>query len=113
MTGRIPLMMNDAVSSALQIAITDAVSSALQIAITGLLIVFTALLLISLFIASLPHILRVVAKVYPEVDDTHSRPSHPESQLADDGAVLAAIGFVLHTEMQRQLAAEDNSTRKG
>ena len=101
MTGRIPLMIN------------DAVYSGIPIAVTGLLIVFSALLLISLFIASLPHILGIVAKVYPEVDDTHSRQGHPESQVADDGAVLAAIGFVLHTEMQRQLAAEDNSTRKG
>jgi hypothetical protein len=101
MTGRIPLMIN------------DAVYSGIPIAYSGLLIVFSALLLISLFIASLPHILGIVAKVYPEVDETHSRPSHPESQVADDGNVLAAIGFVLHTEMQRQLAAEDNSTRKG
>jgi Na+-transporting methylmalonyl-CoA/oxaloacetate decarboxylase gamma subunit len=101
MTGRIPLMIN------------DAVSDGIPIAIAGLLIVFSALLLISLFIASLPRILGVVAKLYPEVDETHSRQSHPESQLADDGAVLAAIGFVLHTEIQRQLAAEDDSTRKG
>jgi Na+-transporting methylmalonyl-CoA/oxaloacetate decarboxylase gamma subunit len=101
MTGRIPLIMN------------DAVLSGIPVAVAGLLIVFSALVLISLFIASLPHILGIVAKVYPEVDDTHSGQSHPESQVADDGAVLAAIGFVLHTEMQRQLAAEDNSTRKG
>ena len=80
--------------------------SGVAIAATGLIIVFTALMLISVFIASLPRILEMVAEVWPEVDDPHSRTSHPESQVPDDAAVLAAIGFVLHTEMQKQLAAE-------
>jgi hypothetical protein len=29
--------------------------------------------------------------------------------VADDAAVLAAIGFVLHTEFQRQLESQDSS----
>jgi Na+-transporting methylmalonyl-CoA/oxaloacetate decarboxylase gamma subunit len=78
----------------------------LAIAAAGITIVFSALLLISLFIASLPRILRVVNHIWPEVQDGHHEAGHPESQVADDTDVLAAIGFVLHTEFQRQLSAE-------
>lgn len=83
------------------------------IAIAGLLIVFTALILISLFIASLPRLLVTVARVWPEVDDAHPEHGHPESAVPEDAAILAAIGYVLHTEIQKQLAAERASTTKG
>ena len=99
-------------SSILLIIDSSAISRGSSIAVAGLLIVFTALLLISLFIASLPHILAVVSQVWPEIDDPHAHPGHPESLVADDGAVLAAIGYVLHVEVQRQLAAEDASASK-
>lgn len=89
----------------------DRLGQGTSIAIAGLMIVFTALVLISLFIASLPRILAMVAKVWPEVDDPHSHPGHHESSVPDDAAVLAAIGFVLHTEMQKQLAAEKASSQ--
>ena len=74
---------------------------------------FVALILISLFIASLPRILEQVAGIWPEVEDRHamSREGHPESLVADDAHVLAAIGFVLHTELQRRLAAEKASSQ--
>ncbi len=85
---------------------------ALGLAGTGLLIVFTALILISLFIALLPKILRVLAGVWPEIDEPQANTGHPESQVSDDAAVLAAIGFVLHTEMQKQLAADQQTTRQ-
>lgn len=97
------------------LAISDAIlSRGVAIAISGLAIVFVALLLISLFIASLPGILRKVASIWPEVDEPSAIARRPESLAADDGHVLAAIGFVLHTELQRQLAAEQtsSSTRK-
>ncbi|MGI9473946.1 MAG: OadG family protein [Rubripirellula sp.] len=84
----------------------------LAIAFVGLLIVFTALILISLFIASLPWILRFVGQYWPEVDDAPAHHSHPESQVPDNDAVLAAIGFVLHTEFQRQLESEEASGKK-
>jgi hypothetical protein len=101
MTGSILLMVD------------DAMSRGIPIAIAGILIVFTALLLISLFIASLPRVLAMVAKVLPEVDESHARQSLSEDQAGGDGAVLAAIGFVLHTELQNQLAAEKDATGKG
>ncbi|QDT05994.1 hypothetical protein K227x_44010 [Rubripirellula lacrimiformis] len=72
----------------------------LAIAIAGLVIVFAALVLLSLFIASLPTLMRLLDRIWPEVDHSHRETSHPESHVADDGAVLAAIGFVLHSELQ-------------
>lgn len=101
MTGSILLMVD------------EAMSRGVPIAIAGLLIVFTALTLISLFIGSLPRVLEMVAKVLPELEEPHHRPSHPEDETEEDDAVLAAIGFVLHTEFQKQLAAEQNAAGKG
>jgi hypothetical protein len=74
----------------------------IAIAATGLLIVFAALILITLFIAALPRILEAVATVLPEAPDRHTVPDSSESLLPDD-AVLAAIGFVLHSELQKQV----------
>lgn len=87
-------------------------SEGLAIAFAGLVIVFTALILISLFIASLPRILEAVNRYWPEVDEAPASVSHPESQVPDDRAVLAAIGFVLHTEFQRQLKSDEAMDKK-
>ena len=94
----------------------DLWTQGISIAISGITIVFAALLLISLFIAWLPRVLELIARIWPEVDDLHAasaRESHPESLVAEDRAVIAAIGYVLHTELQRQLAAEKASSDKG
>jgi len=76
--------------------ITD--GQGIELAIAGMLIVFTVLVLISMFIALLPKILRVVAQKYPE------RETHPATPVplgsTDDEAVLAAIGYVLHARIQ-------------
>ncbi len=74
----------------------------IAIAGTGLLIVFAALTLITLFIAALPRVLVAVATVLPEVSDRHAAHDSSESLLPDE-AVLAAIGFVLHRELQKQI----------
>jgi len=79
------------------------------IAVTGMLIVFVALTLITVFIASLPRILESVAQVLPESEHRHARPDHSESLLPENEAVLAAIGFVLHTELHKQLKPSDKS----
>lgn len=78
-------------------------------ALVGLMIVFTALILLSLFIAALPRVLAMLSTVWPEVDEPAANTSHTDSLVADDGAVLAAIGYVLHTEFQRQLETQDSS----
>ena len=90
----------------------DKLSEGLVIAAAGIVIVFSALLLISLFIAMLPRVLTLVSRVWPEVQDGRHEAGYPESQVADDTDVLAAIGFVLHTEFQKQLSAESSAASK-
>lgn len=57
------------------------------ISLAAMAIVFLALTLMSLFIAALPRLLRIVAKVLPE--DQSLDPTHI------DHRVVAAIGYVL------------------
>lgn len=64
----------------------------LEISIIGMLVVFTALALISAFISLLPSVLRVVNFIYP-VNASSCLPGH--SNTPDD-EVLAAIGSALH-----------------
>lgn len=76
-----------------------------SIALTGMAIVFVALVLISLAIAALPRVLTWIDPWLPEPHGgAHGQESagHPENQVADDDAVIAAIGYVLHTEYQKQ-----------
>lgn len=72
------------------------VGRGIAIALTGMGIVAFALMLIIFFIMALPYVLAFVAEYFPETEDPHSRTSHPESQVPDDEAVLAAIGYVMH-----------------
>ncbi len=64
----------------------------IEIAIIGMLVVFTALSLISAFISLLPSVLRVVNFIYPEKASSIL----PERSNTPDDEVLAAIGSVLH-----------------
>lgn len=73
----------------------------IAIAITGMMIVFVALSLIAGAIAALPHILAVLDPYLPGVEH-HSQALPPaESLPADEEKVVAAIGMVLFTELQR------------
>jgi len=76
--------------------------NAFAIAITGMLIVFTALALISVFIAALPRILSALEPYLPAVKDHHA-PTAAESLPTDEEKIVVAIGHVLHTEMQHLL----------
>jgi hypothetical protein len=78
------------------------------IAGVGLLIVFVALILISLFIATLPRVLGFLGHLWPEVEEHHGF-EHVESDEDEELELLAAIGFVLHTEFQRQVVGESAS----
>jgi oxaloacetate decarboxylase gamma subunit len=84
-----------------------AMSLGVSIAIAGLMIVFLALIMMSLFIAALPKVVAMLETVLPEEEDHRSgvTEGHPESLVPDDAAVLAAIGFVLHTELQRHVSS--------
>jgi Na+-transporting methylmalonyl-CoA/oxaloacetate decarboxylase gamma subunit len=66
---------------------------AIGISITGLIIVFTSLILISLFIFLLPIILGILDTIFPEakVEEVKSAPTKQ-----DEGSTVAAIGFAIH-----------------
>jgi len=70
------------------------------IALTGMSIVFTALGLITLFIALVPRVLEAVARILPETEGYGGRTTPGEP--GDDAEVVAAIGFAFHTEMQER-----------
>ena len=74
----------------------------LGISITGICIVFAALILISLFIASLPHILQALASVLPPEVEHHTAPAPGAKRNDDDEAVIAAIGFALHARHRKK-----------
>ncbi|HCK40092.1 MAG: hypothetical protein CMJ72_08755 [Planctomycetaceae bacterium] len=70
-----------------------------SIAITGMLIVFFALTIITLFIRLLPEILAWMEPILPRLE-SHAQPSSAAERLPlDNEKIVAAIGFVLHLEM--------------
>ncbi|WP_182870331.1 OadG family protein [Stieleria mannarensis] len=89
------------------LALDEIAVRGISIAVAGMLIVMLALIFISLFIAASPRILAAVAKVYPEPVERHRKRTETQDRDVNDEAVLAAIGFVLHTEFQKQCAGDD------
>lgn len=69
----------------------------IEISIAGMLIVFAALALISLFIYYLPWFLRVFARMLPSEEAPHGSAAPATS----DDEVIAAIGFALHRKAGR------------
>ncbi|MEX0938948.1 MAG: OadG family protein [Pirellulales bacterium] len=78
-------------------------SNGLGIAMTGLVIVFAALTLISVFIALLPRILLVLSAVLP-AEPLPPAPSQ-RRKAADEEELVAAIGVALHHRMSQQSAS--------
>ncbi len=79
--------------------ISDA--NGLALSITGMLIVFAALLLVTLFIAALPKVLAQLDGIFPEVRHHHGSPAarapvRASQPAAPDEALVAAIGYALH-----------------
>lgn len=64
------------------------------ISVTGLLIVFAALTLITIFITVLPHILRKLEPYLPKVDEMHAIPDREEGSAVTE-QMIAAIGYAL------------------
>jgi oxaloacetate decarboxylase gamma subunit len=75
-------------------------SNGLGIAVTGLVIVFSALTLISVFIAMLPRILLVLSAVLPA--EPHPPAPSQRRKAADEEELVAAIGVALHHRRTRQ-----------
>lgn len=82
-------------------------SRAISIAVVGMGIVACALLLICLFISSLPRLLTGLAQVWPESDEPHAGQMRPDSLDTEEDAVIAAIGFVLQARLR---ASEQENT---
>ena len=76
----------------------EATSRAFEIAAVGMLMVFLALALLTIFLTLLPRVLRLVARVWPETAEHSSGHGAAEEILSDEDEVLAAIAFVLHAE---------------
>jgi Na+-transporting methylmalonyl-CoA/oxaloacetate decarboxylase gamma subunit len=93
-------------------AVEHPITQGITIAIAGMLIVGVALSLISLFIAGLPRVLDTIGKFWPEVDEPHGKKSHTHSLITDNDAVIAAIGYVLHCEYQKQLQSDSSAASK-
>jgi Na+-transporting methylmalonyl-CoA/oxaloacetate decarboxylase gamma subunit len=74
-----------------------------MIAGVGILIVFSALAIIALFIALLPRILPLLEKLFPEEHPHHITSS---SQTADHEEVLVAIAYALFRKQARSLPAK-------
>lgn len=72
-----------------------------SIAVTGMLIVFFALSIISLFIRLLPVVLAQMEPILPRLE-SHAQPPTPAERLpTDNERIVAAIGYVLHLEMEK------------
>ena len=79
-----------------QLAIDSPLAQGLDLAFVGMSIVFTALVLVSIFIAVLPKILAAIHPYIPPAQ-LHTQ-SH--SRETDAPAIAAAIGFALHARRQ-------------
>lgn len=76
-------------------------ANGIGLALTGMGIVFFVLILVSLFIASLPKVLPVVSGFLPVVEHHHGAPmpsaaARPAAAQQGTEEVVAAIGFAMH-----------------
>jgi Na+-transporting methylmalonyl-CoA/oxaloacetate decarboxylase gamma subunit len=97
-----PLVQPVLAQAELEISQPQGLADGAPIAIVGLLIVFVVLIFLSLFIATLPKVLGLLEHVLPESEE-HQSIAHEEQDEDAELELLAAIGFVLHTEFQRQV----------
>ncbi len=72
----------------------------IELSFMGILIVFCALTLISLFLACLPKVLTIIEPFLPQATHGHQQTATSSSDLLspneDQQAIVAAIGFTLH-----------------
>ncbi len=71
------------------------------ISITGMLIVFCALTIVSLFIRLLPEVLAKLEPILPRLESHAHPPADAERLEIENERIVAAIGYVLHQEMQK------------
>ena len=74
---------------------------AIEISLSGMLIVFTALLLISAYIALVPRILKILSPLLPaEKEPAPAVATGPRPDDIPQLELLAAIGYAYHCEQQ-------------
>ncbi|WP_442484403.1 OadG family protein [Aeoliella sp. SH292] len=78
----------------------------IELTIVGMAIVFSALVIISLFIAALPKVLEWLDPYLPKGHGPDA-PTRDEQTTLEEEKVVAAIGLVLHTELQKVLQKPD------
>ena len=79
-----------------QLALDSPIAQGLDLAFVGMSIVFTALVLVSVFIVVLPRILAAINPYIPPAQ-LHTQSQDKETDAA---AIAAAIGFALHARRQ-------------
>ena len=79
-----------------QLALNSPLAQGLDLAFVGMSIVFTALVLVSIFIAVLP---RLLAAIHPYIPPAQLH-TQSHSRENDAPAIAAAIGFALHARRQ-------------
>ncbi len=89
-------------------------ANGLAVSMTGMLIVFSGLVLLSLFIGLLPRVLTFVTNVQlsgkKDIKESTAGASELTGEMEDEIAV--AIGMVLHLEKERaDLLSKNNETR--
>jgi len=85
-------------------AISD--GSGISIAVTGMLIVFFALAIISLFIRLLPAVLALLEPILPRLKSHTHPPSAAKRTPVENKKIVAAIGYVLHLEIEKAAQAK-------
>lgn len=76
-------------------------NNGIGVALTGMLIVFSALAIITMFIALVPHLLAVLEPILPKGGLHRESHTPAEQSPIDQERIVAAIGMVLHTELQK------------
>lgn len=71
------------------------------IAVTGIAIVFVALVAVTLFIAALPRVLKMLEGVLPPEREHHPAVSMPTEVPVPDDSIAVAIGFALHSRQRK------------
>ena len=79
-----------------QLALNSPLAQGLDLAFVGMSIVFTALVLVSIFIAVLP---RILAAIHPYIPPAQLH-TQSHSRETDAPAIAAAIGVALHARRQ-------------
>lgn len=84
--------------------------NAIGITLTGMLIVFSGLALISLFIAALPRTITWGTQLRAGKDASAKTPAVAAASDPTEAEIMAALSLVLHLELQHSLGEDSHLT---